>query len=268
MPNSRSIVLNSGNRALLRAFGDGVRIPIGRFRVGDAYNFTPVETETGPSGALVYTGGTEKINIEILDTDELKIAITFTDDIGPFDIGNIVVDLLVEDGYVPFLKWASDIPIPKYPFNKSTGDIGNTLVIQFSEEIKNIDETLDINVLPTIYASLPQYQKETALPPANSLLFQNFIVQTFKTLFRPVLAARRSVDNLLFGTAFMQRIDDPFFGVRDGGIVGQDKTVFKGRYVWGGFLPMQSSDFDKTINGGTLDTPASSYTKTINGGTL
>lgn len=247
---SRSKVLNTGTGALGRALGDGVRIPIGRFRVGDASNFEPDEAAIGPSGNLVYTAYTDKISIDILSDNELKSTLTFTEDAGDFNIGNIVLDLLVEDEYVPFLIWVSDIPIPKIAFNKDTGAIGNRLALSFTEKVENIDEVLDINVLPTIYASLPQFSNEVAVPPAATALFQTGILQTWGTSFRPALFARRSIDDTYFGSPLLDRIDSPYFGERDGGITGTIKAPYNGIWMWGGHFGTPDADYEPEIAGG------------------
>lgn len=258
MANYRSTVLNTGSVALLQALGNGKRIPVGRFRVGSAYDFIPDKDSTAPVGTLLEPGVfTDKIGLSFVDKDQLRVDLSFTEDMGDYFIGNVVIDLLVEDEYVPFLMWVSDIAIPKYKFNVDTGKIGNRYVFSFTEKLQNIDEALNITVLPVVHASLPQYTDETSLPPASIALFQNGVLQTYGTLFRPVTYVRRSVDENYFGYASLDRLDNPFFGVFDEGIVGSPDVPYTGKFLWGGYF--ESTDFDEPISGGSFTTKENEF---------
>lgn len=264
--NYRTTVLNTGSRALLQALGAGVKIPVGRFRTGTDFNFIPPKDSTEPHGTPVDIGYLDRIGLSFISSDELRVDLSFGEDVGDFLIGNVIIDLFVEETYVPFLMWVSDFQIPKFKFNAETGAIGNRYAFSFTEKIENIDDALDINVLPISYSSLPQYPNEDALPPAEAALFQNPVLHSFGTLYRPVIAGRRAVDNAYFGFPLLEPLSNPFFGEEDFGVNGFINAPFTGEYLWGGHLDTPDSKFSsEVISGGSLTDKDSVFGETISG---
>jgi hypothetical protein len=251
-----STILNDGKLAIGQGLVQAKRLKPYNFVVGNAYNFTPTEDATVPSGDIVFTGTKSLIAGSILTKDTFRFSLTLPETAGDFDVGNIMLYVQSDDGTIfPFIWVVSKIPYPKKAVQGT--NVGDRYVFNFIEKIINANDILAITVQNPALASLAGYRTELELPSPSQALFQQFYVQ--EPLYSPVpfIGARRSIDNSYWGMPLYSRLGDPFFGVLDSGRAGERISTTK--MYWGGRLSMKPEALKINYGGGLLtDTPTRS----------
>lgn len=257
-PNYRSIVLDSGKLAVTKAIAQKQRIQAFMFKTGDAYNFVPTGNASDVSGTTVFVGDASLIQSTILAPDKARFSLIIPEAAGGFTIGNIMLYVVNLDTgeLIPFIWYVSKVPYPKR-VPPTDGTIRDRLIFTMTEKIFNIGDALTITVQPPEYFSLAQYRNEEDLLRADLMLFQQFILQNPKFSNSPILAARRSYDNQIYGSPLYSRLDEPFFGVLDGGRASESRSSpYKGRWFWGAKLGTDNSKITHNYGGLQLtDTP-------------
>lgn len=94
MANTGLVITNDGLAVASTAAPGGPYIHITEFRVGDGFNYTPVETDTDLHGNLLYTGGVT--NYYVVDYDTIELILFMDASIGPFSFGE--VGIYLDDG--------------------------------------------------------------------------------------------------------------------------------------------------------------------------
>jgi hypothetical protein len=254
------VVLSTGEVALVDVLASELRLTPFQARIGESFAFQPTENGSIPSPSLVFTVPQQNIRAAVINQNQVRFAITFTEDEGNFVIGNIILDLVDQDGDIfPFCWWVSDIGISKIQY--STSDVGNRYIISFIVEFFNIADAINMTVTSPLFASIPSYDNELVLPDPNSALFQQQVLQIHSITGTPALAMRRSNDTRYFGFPYLQRLDHPFFGSLEGGFTGDNYKVYTGDVYWGGYFIFPDSMYPTTLQAGSFFTAT-----TIGGG--
>lgn len=234
--NYLSTIMDDGKLAINEALTQGKKLKPYAFIIGDAYNFVPDKTATDPvQGNKVYIGGQSLISAEIKDKETAAFTVTVPENAGPFTVGNILLQLQADDGTIFNAIWyVSKIPYPKTILTSA----GSRLVITFVQKIINAEQALAITVVPPAFSSLAGYPTEADLPKPENSLFQQFVVQDPVYTQTPVIGTRRTLDNQYWAMPLSSRLDEPFFGILDGGKAAEGKRPYDKRWFWGGRLGM------------------------------
>jgi hypothetical protein len=249
MTDAMTCILDTGNEALVRALAKGKKLVAGRFRVGEDINFNPPRTGTNPMSQTVFVGGMDLISVKIIDKDTLRYSMTLPETAGNFNIGNVILDFLMDDDtYIPGIWWVSDVAIPKERFTDTT--VGNRFIISFHEKFIDFAGAVAITVTPPVRASLPQYLNQGALVTAETTLYQQLVIQHHSIGRTPVFVTRRPQDNKYYATGYMQRLESPYFGAVHGGFMADGYNQYYGEWVWGGWFISPPSEYREVIDGG------------------
>jgi hypothetical protein len=263
IPTYLSCIVDDGKYAIGQALVQQKKIRPYCFTIGNAYNFTPLESGTEVQGDLVYTGSGSLIKGYIVSKDTFKFSLTVPESAGDFDVGNILLYMQSDDGQIfPFIWAVMKIPYPKQKQIENT--VGNRFVFEFIEKIVNVTDILQMDIVANEYASLAGYQNEFDLPIPSQALFQQFVVHEPKFSPVPFVGMRRTVDNSYWGLALYSKVNDPFFGTIASGQAGDSKGS-KDNIFWGGTIKMTDDKLPITYGGGTI---ASNPTFSIGGGPI
>ena len=245
-----NITLDSGFMIISDLLAKGEKAVVGQARVGSAINFIPNTSGIFPSPSVIAILDSSCISVDIINNNEVRFSITFSELLGNFDVGNIMLDLQVNGIMIPFQWWVSDVVISK--IKPSDNDVGNRFIVSFITKFQNILDAIVINVTSPFFSSLPSYSTELTTPSPIQSLYQQFVVQQYTTTRVPALGMRRSGDNRYFGFPFLQRLDHPFFGVLSGGYIKDNYYPYPGDIYWGGYFITPTTDYISPLNGGNF----------------
>jgi hypothetical protein len=145
------LITNAGLAVASVAMPEGPYIHITSFQMGSAYGYTPLETDTGINGNLLFTG--VPTTYEYIGNNTLNIMCEIPPDAGPFQFGEVALFL---DGGVMFAKGV--FPEPQ---------------IKYSALGTNVVESYTFNCLLKLQQSVAVFQIDTLTgPPAVADIYQ------------------------------------------------------------------------------------------------
>lgn len=89
--NTGFVITDVGNAAATVATPAGPFVHITQFRVGSAFNYTPVASDTGLHGSTLFTGGVT--NYYVVDNDTIELILVVDATVGPFFFGEVGIYL-------------------------------------------------------------------------------------------------------------------------------------------------------------------------------
>jgi Phage tail-collar fibre protein len=187
--DSFTTVTTAGTQAIITAGSTGPQINITGFTIGSqsaAQGATPDPTQTAVLD-LVYTGTTNQIAFLALpDQDACLFRITLDPTtVGTFQVGQI--GLMI--GNTLFALAVLLQQQPKIQQNLP-GTLGNALSFDFILGISNASACINLTLLQSLEASLPEVTDETALPNASTTLFNTYYTRNNTLTGNPALATR------------------------------------------------------------------------------
>lgn len=240
-PDPQSILLNTASRALGEMLRSGEAVKATYFRIGSQFGFTP-RVDMVDVKDFVYEGTLANMRMELDPDGKTSYAIITLDElIGNFAVGNICV---LDQYRRPLVLMSLPAAGEKY---RSTGtQTGNILSYYVPIVFSRSPDTLAITI------TVPEYNELPTIPDAADLgtpdTTQNFIylASQFQDKLIPAIVAAHMEENDWYAYPWMQRLDDPNYGVIDGGVVGDGYEAFIGREFDGGFFTTTnpSREFD------------------------
>lgn len=250
----KEILLESGERLLAKAIAEGRKIKITQVRLGSSAGFVPVTTGNNVTPSVSFTGGSTYIVPSVINNDTVRYTVILPEHVGTFDVGNVMLFADDNGELVPFLWAVADTAVKKYA--RADGNLGTRLVFAMKLKFMNISENVDLIVQSPTYSSLASYDTNLVIPNPSSATYQQFFIQNHSKLQTPVFVARRAQDNGYFGFPFMQRTDDPNFGVLDGGVLGDGYAPYLGRIYWGNYYITPEVEYTERLEGGQYANPS------------
>lgn len=185
-----SVVTDAGVQAAIAAGGSGPQISITGFQIGSlsaADGAVPDPTATTVDN-WQYTGTATQIYYAAEpNSDSCIFRVLLDDTVGNFTVGQIglmVGTTLFSKSvlFQPQKKWQSNLPAL----------IGNTLPFDLILGISNAQSCINLSILQTLDATLPEVSDETFLPDPTTTLYDTYLCQNNTTTGVPALAARRT----------------------------------------------------------------------------
>lgn len=185
-----SVLTDAGISAIINAGTSGPAIDITGFRIGSrsvAEGAVPSKSDSDVDD-FVYQGSATQIAYQILpDGRGCMFQIVLDEDIGDFTVGQIglMVGSVMLSKTVLYRgenKWRSNLP----------GVMGNALVFNIILEISNVQSCINLTLMRSLYASLPEVNTESGLPPANTATYNTYLVRNHTKLGVSVIATVRN----------------------------------------------------------------------------
>ena len=185
-----SVILDAGVQAAIAAGTSGPAFNITGFQLGApsaAQGATAVSTATGVD-SWVYTGDANQIYYALLpDSDACLFRIVLDESVGNFAVGQIC--LMIGNTafsksvlYQQQNKWQSNLP----------SVYGNSISFDLVLAISDAQSCINLTMMQSLYAMLPEVADETLLPAAGSTLYNTYIVRNHTELGIPTVAVARN----------------------------------------------------------------------------
>lgn len=184
------VVTLAGISAAIDAGNSGPQIKITGFRIGSmsaAEGAQALETDTDVDG-FVYEGTAEQMRYSRVDEDTVVWRISLNQDIGNFVVGNI--GLMQESG-VMFAKAVMVGPSTKTKSNPPAV-VGNRKFYNIVLVLTNISNALDLSIVESLEASLPEVPTELDLPDPITTPYNTYLVLNHTHIGEPTVAVRRN----------------------------------------------------------------------------
>jgi hypothetical protein len=183
-----SVITSAGVQAAIASGSAGPQITITGFQLGSlsaADGVTPDPTATGVID-WVYTGNVNQIYYSAEpNSDSCLFRVVLDDSVGDFTVGNIGLMIgttlfSLSVLYQPQKKWQSNLP----------SLMGNSMAFDLVLGIANVQSCINLTVLQSLDATLPEVTDETALPDATTTIYNTYVLQNNTTTGVPSLAVR------------------------------------------------------------------------------
>lgn len=271
MANSTVALLNEGKRLITGALTGFTPIGPSYFKIGNTAGFTANKEHTDITGTLVYTGLSGLIQSRRIRDDTVRYTMTIPEDAGPFDIGNIMLWMSHADNTpAPVASIVLPSLVAKLPgainLENSTPfpTPGTRFVIALT--IKHTVDELDaeVEIIVPEFSSLAFYASENDVPPPLDNPWLQFVVMQDSRTDRPALVSKKD-SNSYWGIPFFTNLRHPYFGVLDGGQVGDGRKGSTHGWIWGRYFTTLTADYDGQIGGSNFANPGSGYMGTVGG---
>lgn len=179
-------VTNIGIQDSLVAGTTGPKVDITYFKIGSSL-ITPNPNMTDLPD-VVYTGDSQQIAYQVVDTNVVKFRITLDETVGDFNIGSF--GLYTADDHL-YCVATSTAVFPKIHTIPGT-QIGNRRYLDVYIVMTAVSEILNLSIIQADEAALPTVATETLLPPADLSEYPVYLVSLHTQYGRPALACRYS----------------------------------------------------------------------------
>jgi hypothetical protein len=185
-----SVILKAGVSAAISAGSTGPKMEITGFRIGNvsAREGAVARKEDTDVDGFVYSGdATEIYYAELPEEDACLFRIVLDENIGDFDVGQIC--LMIGDVafsksvlYARQAKWKNALP----------GRLGNNFSFDIVLALSDAQACINLTLLKSLYAVLPEVADETRLPSATSSIYNTYIVRNHTSIGVACVAVRRN----------------------------------------------------------------------------
>lgn len=227
-----SVITTAGIQAALNAGQNGPYIDITGFRIGSesaADGYVALATATDVGG-FVYEGSSAQLAYNVVDQDTVIFTIGLDTTVGNFQIGNIA--LTIANTNTPFCIAVYPTQTSKYLSDPPTV-VGNILYYKILMRLANVASLLNVTIIESDTASLPEVPTELQLPDAFSSPYNCYMVDNHTHLGTPTTALR--LNGQWYHSAHYES-------------AGMNDTI----------LPVTSAMFDSTVPLSTFPTSAAS----------
>lgn len=255
-------LLNTGKQLFSATLAGISNISLTYFSVGDVPLTERNVNLIFPIGNRVFEGDASLLSVKLIGPDTVRYTVIFPEDVGPFDIGNIVLyGSLPNNVLTPLIHIILPFKYSKTPSSSTPSYLpnglpnpGNRLVFNIS--VRHIFDSNNIEVYVEIpdFANVPSFDSETSVPPGEINPYNAFIVSKSINSKSPILAAR-STDSTQWGMPLFNRITDPRFNVISGGVEGDKYETNPYDYISGGQY-LTEDKYYKGFAGGSSYTTA------------
>jgi Collagen triple helix repeat (20 copies)/Phage tail-collar fibre protein len=183
-----AVITTAGITAAINAGVDGPQITVTGFRIGSqsfADGAQALVTDTDVDG-FVFQGTTSQISYTVVDQDTVMWTISLDSTIGNFEIGQI--GLLLSDN-VLWAKAVYPAESPKY-MSDPPNTVGNFKFYKILMRLANVANLINLTILTSDDANLPEVPTELVLPPALSSPFDCYMVDNHTHIGVPTTALR------------------------------------------------------------------------------
>lgn len=222
-----STITRSGTLAIFSAGSLGPKIEITGFRIGarSAAEGAIADRNDTDVDDFVYQGSAAQISYQVLaEGDACLFQIVLDENVGDFNVGQIglmIGNTLFSKSvlYRGENKWRSALP----------GRLGNTITFNIILNIANVESCVNLTLLKSFYANLPQVETENDLPPAISSTYSTYIVRNHTKTGTMALASKR---NNVWNFATQRTIAGNGEGVIPVGVDAFDASVKRNMSVY------------------------------------
>ena len=182
------IITQAGITAAINAGQTGPNFDVSGFRIGSQSaneGATALSTDTDVDG-FVYQGNPTQLSYNIVDQDTIMWTIALDTTVGNFEIGNVGI---VMPGNVLLCKAVYPAQTLKYMSNPPT-TVGNVLYYKILMRLANIASLINVTIIESLTASLPEVPTEVQLPDAFSSPYNAYMVDNHTKLGTPTVALR------------------------------------------------------------------------------
>lgn len=185
-----SVITKAGTQAIMSAGTSGPLIDITGFRIGarSAAQGAVADKNDTDVDDFVYSGDSTAISYQVLpDSESCMFQIVLDESVGDFTVGQIglMAGNTLFSKSVLFRtenKWKSELP----------GRYGNTITFNIILTISDVESCINLTILRSLYASLPQVETENDLPLAATSLYNTYVVRNHTKTGTEALASKRN----------------------------------------------------------------------------
>jgi len=184
------VITLAGMSAAIEAGITGPQINVAGFRIGTqsaAEGSVALETDTDVDG-YIYSNDTSMMTYSQVDQDTIIWRIRLDPSIGNFEVGNIGIVL---EGGTLFCKTVLPGQSAKYASNPPTV-VGNTTFYNIVMHLANAAGLINLTIIESLSASLPEVATENDLPNASTTPFNTYLVDNHTHIGEPVIAVRNN----------------------------------------------------------------------------
>jgi Peptidase_G2, IMC autoproteolytic cleavage domain/Phage tail-collar fibre protein len=181
-----SVLTNAGITKIDTNFANATTFAISYFKIGDAFNFTPVASDTNIHGSLVYTGTAASILFDTVSSNQITIKVILEENVGPFQIGNIG---LYSSDNVLIALGALNQQVSKDP--NGVGIVGNRYIFNFPISHANVGSTVNFSLISGNFASFPAVNLIADLPNPLTAPYTGYVVKADPNYPKPFTALRQ-----------------------------------------------------------------------------
>ncbi len=182
------VITNAGITAAIQAGTAGPQINITGFRIGSASavdGAVALVTDTDVD-SFVYQGTAAQVSYLIIDADSAMFRIELDTTVGNFSVGNIGLTMA---NNVLFAKAVMPAESVKYMSIPPT-TVGNIKFYNIVMRLANIASLINLTIIESLTAAIPEVASELALPPALSSPFDAYMVDNHTHVGVPTTALR------------------------------------------------------------------------------
>lgn len=255
MSEIKAKFIEQGKRLLTGALSGFSVMSVHSFLIGTAFGFDPAETDEAPRGTHVFTGYSGLTQSKAIADDTVRHTILLPENIGPFQIGNLIVLGAHLDGTaIPFLSISLPFAIQKIRSDPNLNTPlaapvpGSRFIIHVDIKHSIFGPVASVTVVTAEYANLSVYDTEGSVPTPALNPYSQFVVNYDTRTKSPAMVSKRS-DGTYWGIAMFQNYRDPKFGVLDGGIRGDGYAPTQYGFITGYFYTTEDSEYSSTVGG-------------------
>lgn len=267
----RGVLLTAGKSLITSSMtGFSLFAPI-KYELGNAYGFTPDESDTVARGTIVYTGSALEVQARQLASDTARYVITVPESAGPFNIGNIMLygtmwnadPVPLFSVVLPFLYTkeksnATAVSGTQYPIP------GNRFIITITIKHSLEASTVNVTVTTPNFASLAYFSDQHTYPPPALNPWTTFMLHNDTRTDMPAMVATRD-DGTQWGIPAWQNIRDPKFGMADGGQCGDGYAPVGLTFLWGQTYLTPITSYQGVIGGSSYTMPSMNFVGNLGG---
>lgn len=162
-------ITDIGTNAAIAVMEGGYKLSVATFKLGDAFGYTPLQSDTALHGATVYTAAIT----EIIKTNpkEVTFKVVLGSNVGPFNYGEI--GLYLATGELFALVTLDTLRSKQ----ATTGaDKGDTFRINIPITLDNVLESIEFTEVSVVQTELAEVESVNALPEANSAPANTYLI--------------------------------------------------------------------------------------------
>lgn len=203
-------LLLTGLQALTaQSHAPGGKITLTRWALGDATDFTYVNTMTNAQGGIFATGDASKMIYVQQDSDKAMIICRLTPDDPTGVVGNLVLFCSFQGAEYPLLMMQQHVPVRDVKLQRTVHRVGTELNLNVSFSIPGLLNRFDFSNLTVEKPSWLNISTEFDLPAAFLEERDQVVVDNFGGTGKPALLF--NAGNEFYGFGPLQ-----FYQVRDG----------------------------------------------------
>jgi len=255
MSDIKAKFLNKGKRLITGALTGFSVMSIHSFQIGTEFGFDPSEEDEVARGDIVFTGYAGLTQSKALADDTVRHTILLPENIGPFTIGNILVNGTHLDGTViPFLSISMPFAVQKIRSDPNLNEPlsspvpGSRFVIHVDIKHSIFGPVPSVTVVTAEYANLAFFDSESSVPTPSLNPYSQFVVNNDTRTKAPAMVSKRS-DGTYWGISMFQNYRDPKFGILDGGVLGDKYTPSQYGFISGYFYNTPETEYSSTVGG-------------------